>query len=209
MARSRAEAAAAAAVRRSQLRRKTVAIIAVIGVIALLVVGVVVAVGDDPETVATGDSSTTTALASSTTAAPESAAGKPCVEVAEPLPAGAPDVPVGVGPPPTDLVVTDITPGTGATVGATDTLTVHYIGVSCSTGFIFDSSYERGEPATFSLTGVIPGWQEGLAGMQAGGTRLLGIPPDQAYGSAGSPPDIAPDETLWFVVEVLEATPAG
>src|SRR4051794_39159339 len=63
-----------------------------------------------------------------------SAAGKPCVPVADPLPAGAPNVPVKVGPPPTQLVVEDLKVGTGATVGPNDTVTVNYIGVSCSSG---------------------------------------------------------------------------
>ena len=82
------------------------------------------------------------------------------------------------------------------------TVTVDYIGVACSTGKIFDSSYCRGQSATFPLTGVIPGWSNGIPGMKVGGARLLGIPPAEAYGNQGSPPDIAPDETLWFVVKV-------
>ena len=88
---------------------------------------------------------------------------------------------------------------------ASQTLTVNYIGVSCSTGKIFDSSYKSGQPASFPLTGVIPGWQQGIPGMKVGGQRLLGIPPALGYGSQGAPPDIAPDETLWFVVEVVDA----
>jgi peptidylprolyl isomerase len=130
------------------------------------------------------------------------------VPIADPLPAGAPAVPVKVGPPPTQLVKEDLKEGTGATVGANDTVTVNYIGVSCSTGKIFDSSYSRGQPATFGLTGVIKGWTDGIPGMKVGGQRLLGIPPDQGYGAQGSPPDILPDETLWFVVEIVD-TKAG
>lgn len=145
----------------------------------------------------TGDSSTT-----STPAAPGSAAGKPCVAVADPLPAGAPAVPVKVGPAPTTLITEDLTPGTGAEVKATSTVTVDYIGVACSTGKIFDSSYQTGQPATFPLNGVIKGWSQGLVGMKAGGVRLLGIPSDLAYGSQGQGADIGPDEPLWFVVDV-------
>lgn len=137
-----------------------------------------------------------------------SAAGKPCVPVSDPLPAGAPSVPVKVGPPPTSLVTEDLQVGTGATVGANDTVTVNYIGVSCSTGKIFDSSYSRNQPATFPLSGVIKGWTNGIPNMKVGGQRLLGIPPDQAYGAAGQPPTIAPGETLWFVVEVLDTKPS-
>ena len=97
--------------------------------------------------------------------------------------AGAPDVPVKVGPPPTALVSEDLKVGDGAAVTAANTLSVNYIGVSCSTGKIFDSSYSRGQPASFPLSNVIQGWQQGLPGMKVGGQRLLGIPPAMAYGS--------------------------
>jgi len=112
------------------------------------------------------------------------------------------------GPPPTDLVIEDLKVGTGATVGPNDTVTVNYIGVACATGKIFDSSYSRGQPATFALSGVIKGWTDGIPSMKVGGQRLLGIPPEQAYRSQGSPPDIGADETLWFVVEMVETKPA-
>jgi hypothetical protein len=136
-----------------------------------------------------------------------SAAGKPCVPVADPLPAGAPAVPVKVGPPPTQLVSEDLKVGTGATVGPNDTVTVNYIGVACSSGKIFDSSYSRNQPATFPLSGVIKGWTTGIPNMKVGGQRLLGIPPDQAYGDQSQPPAIAANETLWFVVEMVDTKP--
>lgn len=164
--------------------------------------------GDDKTNLAsTGTTTSTTVGGSSTTKAPAagSVAGKPCVAVADPLPKGAPEVPVKVGPPPADLVTEDLKPGTGEVVTAEQTLTVNYIGVSCSTGKIFDSSYSGGKPATFPLSGVIPGWQKGIPGMKVGGQRLLGIPAAQGYADRGSGSDIAPGETLWFVVEVLEA----
>lgn len=175
----------------------------------VLVIAIIAAVALNSGGGSTKTASTaTTTPASSTTTAPElpSAAGKPCVQLADPLPAGAPDVPIDVGPPPTELVKKDLKDGTGAEVTATQSLTVNYIGVSCSTGKIFDSSYSRGNPASFQLSGVIKGWQQGLTGMKVGGQRLLGIPPDLAYGS--TPPQssgIAPDETLWFVVDVISA----
>jgi peptidylprolyl isomerase len=198
----RAKQASQAALARARARRQRV-VRAVLGGVALLavVVFVVTRTGDDATEVETA----------ATTTVPEpveSAAGKPCVPVADPLPAGAPEVPVKVGPPPAQLVKEDLKPGTGATVGANDTVTVNYIGVSCSTGKIFDSSYSRGQPATFPLSGVIKGWTDGIPGMAVGGQRLLGIPPDQGYGPQGSPPDIAPGETLWFVVEMVD-TKAG
>jgi peptidylprolyl isomerase len=151
--------------------------------------------------------STSSASTSSTptTAAVASAKGKPCVAVKGPLPTGAPKVPLQTGPPPTKLVTKDLSPGTGAVVTATQTLSVDYIGVACSTGKIFDASYADGKPREFSLGQVIPGWTQGIAGMKVGGSRLLGVPPDLGYGAQGRPPDIAPDETLWFVVHVQGA----
>jgi peptidylprolyl isomerase len=133
-----------------------------------------------------------------------SAAGKPCVAEKGPSPRGAPAVAVVPGPPPSRLIVKDLKVGTGPVVKAGATLTVNYIGVACSTGKIFDSSYSRGTPATFPLSGIILGWQKGVPGMRVGGVRLLAIPPQDAYGTAGSPPVIAPDETLWFVVTVVK-----
>ena len=197
----RAEAARA---RQQQWRRRRlIAAAAAVAVILALLGALVLFVGDDDgETDLASDTTTTTA------AGAESVAGKPCVPVADTPPPGAPSVPVKEGPPPTELVTEDLKPGTGAEVKPDDTLTVNYIGVSCSTGKIFDSSYQRNQPATFPLAQVIAGWQKGIPGMKVGGQRLLGIPPDQAYGSAGQPPTIAPDETLWFVVEVLEAKAA-
>jgi peptidylprolyl isomerase len=146
--------------------------------------------------------STTTTLGPTTTALP-SAAGKPCVAVADPLPKGSPAVPVKVGPPPTQLVKQDLKVGTGAVVAPGATIGADYIGVACSTGKIFDSSYSRSQPITAPLSQTVHGWQQGIPGMRVGGTRLLGLPPALAYGST-SPPNsgIAPNETLWFVVQV-------
>ncbi|HET8949861.1 MAG TPA: FKBP-type peptidyl-prolyl cis-trans isomerase, partial [Solirubrobacteraceae bacterium] len=70
----------------------------------------------------------------------------------------------------------------------------------------FDASWDRGEPFTFQLGsgGVIPGWDEGVKGMKVGGRRMLVIPPDLAYGAQGSPPTIGPNETLVFVIDLLD-----
>ena len=134
-----------------------------------------------------------------------SAAGKPCV-AEKGAPKGAPAVPVQTGAPPKTLVIKDLKPGTGAVVKKGDTVTTNYVGVSCSTGEVFDSSYKTGTPAPIALTlktpgGVIQGFTDGVPGMRVGGVRLLGIPAAEAYG-ANPPPGsgIAPDETLWFVV---------
>ena len=188
---------------RARARRSRAVKIGVGALLALAMVWFLSTRGEDDSTDVASVNSTTTAPGGS-----ESAAGKPCVPVADPLPAGAPAVPVKVGPPPTQLVKEDLKPGTGATVAPGNNVTVNYIGVSCSTGKIFDSSYQRNQPVTFGLTGVIKGWTDGIPGMQVGGQRLLGIPPDQGYGQRGSPPDIGSGETLWFVVEVVDTKPA-
>lgn len=84
-----------------------------------------------------------------------------------------------------------------------DTITVHYTGKLVSNGTVFDSSIGRGEPTTFSLDGVIVGWQEGLVGMRVGGQRRLLIPAEKAYGAAERP-GIPPDSDLEFEVELIE-----
>lgn len=106
--------------------------------------------------------------------------------------------------PATELIIEDLCVGDGdeAPVGAT--VTVDYVGVSQTIGRVFDSSYQRGTPATFGLNQVIQGWRDGLVGMQEGGTRLLIIPPDQAYGEISPSPDIAANDTLVFVVDLLD-----
>ena len=113
---------------------------------------------------------------------------------------------VGGGPTATKLVSEDLKVGTGAVVKPGATVTVNYIGVACSSGKIFDSSYSRNQPFTTSLANVVPGWTQGIPGMKVGGQRLLGIPPKLAYGSQSPGAGIAPDETLWFVVEVLKTS---
>jgi len=204
MARQAKIAAELAAKKRAAMQRRAIVFGAGFVVLAAIVLIVNRDDGDDT-TVAAG--TTTTLVTATTVAGPESAAGKPCVPRSQPLPAGAPEVDVEVGPPPTALVSKDITLGTGAPVVPKSTVTVNYIGVSCSTGVIFDTSYTTGQPFTRSLDELIPGWQQGIPGMNIGGKRLLGIPPDLAYGERGSPPDIAPGETIWFVIEVVDAKP--
>lgn len=105
--------------------------------------------------------------------------------------------------PAAELGVKDLCPGDGATVTADSTVTVNYAGVALSTGKTFDSSY-GGSPATFPLNQVIPGWSQGLIGMREGGSRLLVIPGELAYGEFSPTPDIGPNETLVFVVDLLE-----
>lgn len=91
----------------------------------------------------------------------------------------------------------------GASPTAADTVSVHYVG-TLTDGTEFDSSIARGEPATFPLGGVIPGWTEGLQLMKVGQKNRFVIPSDLAYGERGAPPSIGPNETLVFEVELLE-----
>lgn len=104
---------------------------------------------------------------------------------------------------PAEVEVQDVVVGEGTAVAEGDTLTVQYLGL-LTNGTEFDSSWSMGEPATFPLDGVIPGWQEGLVGMQVGGRRLLVIPPDYAYGPDGTPDGaVPPQATLVFVVDLV------
>lgn len=113
-----------------------------------------------------------------------------------------PTIGAPTGAPPTTLLTTDIIIGTGAQAIATSTLTVQYTLMAWSTGKVVESSWSGAQPATFPLSGVIQGWQQGIPGMKVGGRRLLVIPPDLGYGAAGGGP-IGPNETLIFVVDVV------
>ena len=103
----------------------------------------------------------------------------------------------------------DTQPGTGATAKAGQTVRVHYTGwlyANDKAGTKFDSSKDRGTPFSFALGGgqVIKGWDEGVAGMQVGGTRRLVIPPHLGYGARGAGGVIPPNATLLFEVELLD-----
>ena len=100
----------------------------------------------------------------------------------------------------------ELTAGKGKNPAAADTVKVHYKGELID-GTEFDSSYSRGEPVSFPLNGVIPGWTEGLQLMQEGGKARLVIPADLAYGPGGMGNAIGPNETLVFEVELLEINP--
>ncbi len=108
--------------------------------------------------------------------------------------------------PPTELVVAELIEGEGDPVEPDATITAHYTGVLFDTGETFDSSWERGTPATFPLSGVIEGWQEGLTGVPVGSRVVLVIPPEQGYGADGAPPNIPGDATLVFAVDVLASS---
>jgi len=100
------------------------------------------------------------------------------------------------------IVIQAITPGTGDSPNANDTVKVHYHG-TLRDGTVFDSSVDRGEPATFPLNGVIPCWTEGLQHIGVGGKSRLVCPSNLAYGPQG-PPGIPGNSALVFEVELLE-----
>jgi FKBP-type peptidyl-prolyl cis-trans isomerase FklB len=97
--------------------------------------------------------------------------------------------------------------GTGAQPKESDTVTVNYRGTLIN-GTEFDSSYKRGQAATFPLSGVIKGWTEGLQLMKVGSKYQLFVPPNLGYGDRAVGPDISPNSTLIFEVELLDIKPA-
>ncbi len=111
-------------------------------------------------------------------------------------------------PPPADLVTIDDVVGSGDEAASGTTVTVHYVGVSWSTGNQFDASWDRNDPLQFGLGAgqVIEGWDTGVAGMKVGGRRTLHIPPHMGYGARGAGGVIAPNETLIFVVDLLHVS---
>jgi peptidylprolyl isomerase len=111
------------------------------------------------------------------------------------------------GDAPTKLVTKDIFVGKGPAAKDGDKLTMQYLGALYDTGKQFEASWDSGQPFDFTLGegGVIPGWDQGIVGMKAGGRRLLVIPPDLAYGDQGQG-DIPPNAPLIFVVDLLKRT---
>lgn len=108
-------------------------------------------------------------------------------------------------PVPTELVIEDLTEGEGErTVQPGDTVVVHYVGGAVSTQKVIDSSWQRGEALKIGVDEIIQGWSDGLLGMKPGGRRMLTIPPELAYGSDGVPGFIGPDETLVFLIDLVE-----
>ena len=109
------------------------------------------------------------------------------------------------GDAPADLVIEDITVGEGEEAKPGQQVTVHYAGVSYSTGEEFDASWNRGAPLDFRLGvgQVIADWDEGIVGMKVGGRRKLVIPANKAYGERGAGGVIGPGEALVFVVDLM------
>lgn len=135
----------------------------------------------------------TTSTASVTTPAPPSPLSK------------KPAVTVPSGPPPKKLVIKDLIVGHGKAATASSTVTVNYVGVLYKNGKEFDSSWKRGQPTTFPLSGVIPGWTQGIPGMKVGGRRELIIPPSLAYKNQAQA-GIPANSTLVFVIDLLSVS---
>lgn len=151
------------------------------------------------------DSALATAT-SSTPAATTTAAAVVKTPASGPL-SKEPTVTPPTGPAPTKLVTKDLIVGTGPEAKAGQQVTVNYVGVLYKGGKVFDASWKRNETFPFALGKgqVIPGWDQGVAGMKVGGRRELIIPAELAYGAKGSPPTIPPNSALVFVVDLLAA----
>ncbi|KAA9393353.1 FKBP-type peptidyl-prolyl cis-trans isomerase [Kocuria coralli] len=117
-----------------------------------------------------------------------------------------PEVDFPEGEAPTELKIVDVIEGKGAPAEAGRQISCHYVGVTFSGGEEFDSSWNRNQPLDFTvgIGQVIEGWDQGLLGMRVGGRRRLEIPADQAYGERGAGGVIGPNESLIFVVDLLD-----
>jgi peptidylprolyl isomerase len=146
-----------------------------------------------------GDDGNSTSTPSTPTAVSTAPAPEPPPERSKPK------VQVPSGPAPKALETKDLIKGKGAEAKSGSQVVVQYVGVDYKTGKQFDASWDNGQPFPFQLGAgqVIPGWDQGVEGMRVGGRRQLIIPPDLAYGPQGQPPDIKPNATLVFVVDLL------
>ena len=117
-----------------------------------------------------------------------------------------PSVTIPPGAPPDDLVIEDEIVGDGADATTGKRVVVHYVGVAWSSGKQFDANWDRGDTFDFRLGGgeVIAGWDQGVAGMKVGGRRKLTIPAHLGYGSRGAGGVIKGNETLVFVVDLID-----
>jgi hypothetical protein len=120
-----------------------------------------------------------------------------------PKPETTPIVLTGATPTASGLQVKDIVVGSGAQPTRAQTVVVHYSGYLAATGEKFDSSLDRGQPATFAVSGVIPGFQEALLGMKQGGKRQVIIPAALGYGPNGISGVIPPNADLYFDIELI------
>jgi FKBP-type peptidyl-prolyl cis-trans isomerase len=156
--------------------------------------------------VSAGCGSSSSSSSASATTTSSSATTVPSTPTSGPL-SQEPKAAVPSGPAPDKLVVKEIIKGSGPVANSGDRVTVNYVGVLYNGGKVFDASWKRGEPFSFTLGQgeVIPGWEQGVEGMRVGGRRELIIPAALAYGAPGRPPVIPPNAPLVFVVDLLGA----
>jgi peptidylprolyl isomerase len=161
----------------------------------LLTVAFVACGGDDDSSSGSGDNG------SEESSAP---AESPSGVTASDIGVNKPKIVVPSGPPPKKLEENDLLVGQGPTAKTGDEVAVHYVGVGYDSKKEFDASW-GGEPFAFGLGSglVIKGWEQGIVGMKVGGRRELVIPGELGYGPEGSPPEIGPNETLIFVIDLL------
>jgi FKBP-type peptidyl-prolyl cis-trans isomerase len=160
------------------------------------------AAGSAAATAASSGSPSTTACATvAATAAPPAGVSTDLAQ--------APQVPPSDGPPPCDLVISDVVVGTGPAAVAGSTAVVKYVGAFYETGEEFDSSWSRGADETLPVPlgqgRVIPGFEQGITGMAVGGRRMVTIPSDLAYGPQGQGP-IPGGATLVFILDLVSVS---
>jgi FKBP-type peptidyl-prolyl cis-trans isomerase len=173
---------------------------AALAAIALATLVVAACGGDDDDTASTADPTATTAV---TSTVDDTASSSPPSTV----PASVPAVEVPAETP-TELVVTVITPGSGAEAAEGDSVFVNYVGVRSEDGTEFDNNYGGTPfPVTLGAGGVIPGWEQGLEGAQGGERLQLDIPAELAYGDQPPGEPIQPGDALSFVIDVAAVVP--
>jgi len=199
--------------RRARTKRRNTVIGASVGTLAVIVVLVILGIvifGGSGKKKGVSTSPTPSITPTATTTPTPPPAPTKCAKITPNPPAkGDPTVPDVKGKAPTKLVVKDIKAGHGKAAKKGSTITVKYVGVACSSGKAFDASYTDGaknKEFSFQLGAgkVIPGWDQGLVGMKAGGVRELVIPAALGYGTTGSGA-IKPNETLIFLVTMVKA----
>lgn len=218
---------------REAARKKFTLIASVVGTLVLIAIVVVVLinVSSDDKTPAANGSGSPTTPASTAPTAPQCDIGG-VGSVVKVVPAtGAPVTFNGVTvkgatdlkgepvvsskstKPATKLEYKDLVVGTGPAADPTSCVTVQYSGVLYETGTAFDSSWSHGQPTQFPLTGVVPGFTQGIGGttgvpaMNIGGRRIVIVPAAMGYGAAGSPPKIPANASLVFVIDLVSTTP--
>lgn len=158
---------------------------------------------------ATGQSVSSTTSSTSSTASTSSTTSTAAVKTPTSGPLSKqPVMPKTNGKPPRALVAKDLIKGSGAVAKKGSTVVVNYVGELFSNDKVFNNSFTAGQtfgPFQLGTGAVIPGWDKGILGMRVGGRRELIIPPNLAYGKAGSPPSIPANATLVFVVDLLSA----